>query len=195
MSELKDISSLREKDPAFSDKDIREMVTALYIRMQECWEAKNLEELRPNLSDALYSKSDLQLDNYRKNGMTNKVEDPRVTEVAVRGWKSNDNVDSLIISLSTCITDYVVKDSDGSVVRGRKDAIKYMEYEWELIRSSDVKTESDAERKVEICPNCGAAVDVNRTAKCEYCGSIITVKEFGWVLNSIKGISQKTANK
>ena len=43
------------------------------------------------------------------------------------------------------------------------------------------------------CPNCGAPLDLNHTAKCEYCGAIITAAEYDWVISAIKGISQRTS--
>ena len=42
------------------------------------------------------------------------------------------------------------------------------------------------------CPNCGAPLDVNHSAKCEYCGQVITVDDYDWVISQIKGISQVT---
>ena len=42
------------------------------------------------------------------------------------------------------------------------------------------------------CPNCGAPVELNASAKCLYCGSIITAESQTFVLNGIRGISQKT---
>ena len=43
-----------------------------------------------------------------------------------------------------------------------------------------------------ICPNCGAPVNINQTAKCEYCDSVITVENHDFVLSSIRGLAQRT---
>ena len=43
-----------------------------------------------------------------------------------------------------------------------------------------------------ICPNCGAPVEINASAKCPYCGSVITLEEHGFALNAIRAISQET---
>ena len=191
-SELMNLASLKQKDPNFSEADFSVMISNLYIRLQNCWAAKNIEELRPYLSDAVYSSADSQLDEYRKTNTTNRIEHPTVLGVDVRGWKSDGEMDSVIVSLRTRIVDYVVRDADDSLLSGSKTAEKFMEYEWELVRSSNTLTQTQQERTVHNCPNCGAPLNINRTAKCEYCGSIITVKEFDWVLNSIKGIYQQT---
>ena len=191
-SELNNISSLKQKDPLFSEEDIVSMVSNLYIRMQNCWSAKNIEELRPYLSDALYARTDAQLDQYRKSQTTNRIDRPAVLNVTLLGWKSSLNTDSIIISLRTRIVDYVIRDQDGSIVRGSNTAEKFMEYEWEIVRSSSVRTSDKKDNTVHNCPNCGAPLNINRTAKCEYCDSIITIKEFDWLINSIKAISQQS---
>ena len=42
------------------------------------------------------------------------------------------------------------------------------------------------------CPACGAPLDINATAKCPYCGSVVTVQQEEWALSSIKGLYQRT---
>jgi len=42
------------------------------------------------------------------------------------------------------------------------------------------------------CPNCGAPVEINASAKCPYCGSVITLEEHDFALNAIRAISQQT---
>ena len=37
------------------------------------------------------------------------------------------------------------------------------------------------------CPNCGAPTKITSSGKCEYCGSIITTGEHGWVLDKLEG--------
>ena len=110
----------------------------------------------------------------------------------IRGWKQDNENDILVIALRTRITDYVIKDDDSTVVRGNPNSEKFMEYEWELIRTKGVKTAERGTTVVKNCPRCGAPLNINHTAKCEYCDSVITVNEHDWVLNTIKGISQQT---
>ena len=42
------------------------------------------------------------------------------------------------------------------------------------------------------CPYCGAPLDINRSAKCEYCDNIVSTNDYDWCLASIKGLSQRT---
>ena len=43
-----------------------------------------------------------------------------------------------------------------------------------------------------ICPSCGAPLDINASARCPYCDSVIQRADHDWVICSIKGVSQVT---
>ena len=85
-------------------------------------------------------------------------------------------------------------DYTSEIVQGSQTAEKFMEYEWIITRKSGVVTTSETGGTRTVnCPHCGAPVDINKSAKCEYCDSILTVDSVDWVINTIKGISQHTA--
>lgn len=66
-----------------------------------------------------------------------------------------------------------------------------MVYEWDLVRTTGTKTEKDKPMQTVNCPNCGAPVEINASAKCPYCGSVITLEEHDFALNAIRAISRK----
>ena len=61
------------------------------------------------------------------------------------------------------------------------------------MRRNGVKTK-EAEDGVSCayCPNCGAPMKVTSAGQCEYCGSVITTGEFGWVLSNLDSVKQNT---
>ena len=69
-----------------------------------------------------------------------------------------------------------------------------MEYEIELTRKSGEVTKPEEEgQKADRCPHCGAPIKLNASAKCEYCGSVITKVNTDWAISAMRGISQRTA--
>ena len=147
------------------------------------------------MTDEFFGRMDRQLDAYRRNGQTNMIERISVLGVTVTGWSQQNGEDFMIARVKTRIVDYVINDKTGAVVRGSQTAEKFMEYEWTLSRKHGVKTGNGEGMTVHNCPNCGAVLNINQTAKCEYCGSIITVDSSDWVVTGIKGLSQRTAGK
>jgi len=192
---LTPINEYRSIDPTFSEEEFREKLSNLYVRFQNSWQDKKLDDVRPYLTDAFFSQIDRQLDAYRHNHQTNRIERISVLGVSLRGWKQEDGKDVIIAELRTRIVDYVVDDNTGNVIRGDAKAEKFMTYEWTLQRTSGMKSAESTGVTTETCPHCGAPVNINNSAVCEYCGSVLKSDTFDWAVSSIRGISQRTANK
>ncbi|MCR4644017.1 MAG: Tim44 domain-containing protein [Oscillospiraceae bacterium] len=191
-STLRNMAEYQQLDPQFSEAEFREKLSNLYVRFQNSWQAKNMEDLRPYLTDAMYAQFDRQLDNYRQNHQTNHVERISVLGVTLRGWKQESGKDVIVAELRTRIVDYVTDDNNGQLIRGSRAQEKFMTYEWTLMRTSGQTTDQTTGTTGQTCPHCGAHIDINHTAVCEYCGSVLTTDTFDWVVTSIKGISQQT---
>ena len=191
--DLNDIEDYVEKiDPLFSVSAMQNKLSNLYVRLQDQWCAKDLEPLRPYLTDELYAQSERQLNEIARAGQTPHVERISVLGVNIRGWLQRDGMDHIIAELSTRITTYTTDDETGEIIRGNPNLEKFMTYEWDVCRTTGIMTNTTEETKVINCPNCGAPVNINSTARCPYCSSIITVNDHDWLLYSIKGLSQRT---
>jgi predicted lipid-binding transport protein (Tim44 family)/DNA-directed RNA polymerase subunit RPC12/RpoP len=190
-SKLRSISEYRLRDTNFSEPELQEKISNLYVQMQNCWTAKNMESLRPYFTDTAYAQFDRQLDSYRKNCRTNYVERISVLDVSLLGWYEQKNNDCMVANVRARIVDYTKDDKTGNIISGSATTEKFMTYEYILVRSSDYVTNAqDKDIKTLNCPNCGASLDINHSAECPYCGSIITAKSYDWAISSIKGISQ-----
>ncbi len=193
LTTLKRIDDYLSLDPGFSESEFKEKVANMYVQFQNAWQKRDMEELRPYLTENLYAQCERQLQEFKRNRQTNRIERISVLDVNPVGWKQQDGNDIMVVRLRTRIVDYVVDDTTGNVIRGSNTAEKFMEYEWSLARTSG-KTTSDFEgTTAHSCPHCGAPLELNKSAKCEYCGSIIETDTFNWAVREIKGISQRTA--
>ena len=191
-NELRSMSSYSQVDPSFSASEFKEKLSNLYVRFQNDWQAKDLTELRPYLTDSYFAQMDRQLDKYRQSNQTNRVERIAVLGVELRGWKAEYDHDVIVAELKTRIVDYVVDDATGKIVRGSNSKEKFMTYEWTLIRTKGVITSRSTGTTSQTCPHCGAHIDINHSTVCEYCDSVITTDTFDWVVSNIKGLSQRT---
>ena len=171
------IEDLKKQDPAFSEEKMKEKIGNLYVRMQECWQFN------------------AQLNSLIKAGKTNYVDDIAVLGVDLTGFGQDDKHDIVTALVRVRIKDYTVDDATGAVVSGSKTAEKFMTYEWTMIRTKGAKSFERTEDAAKNCPNCGAPLDLNATAKCQYCGAVIQSADFDWVIKTIKGISQQTSGR
>lgn len=179
-------------DPSFDANAMQEKISNLYVQMQNCWTDKNIESLRPYFTDAFFTQMERQLNGLKSRGLTNHVDRIAVLGVNLRGFYKQGGDEHLIVELRTRIVDYTVQDSDKKLVSGDRNREKFMTYEWDMCRAEgSVTTKAGAMQSVS-CPGCGAPLSINTTAKCPYCGRVVTLDEHDWALCAIKGISQTT---
>ena len=192
ISELVPVSAFSALDENFDEAEFKEKVSNLYVRMQNAWQDKDLEPVRPYFTDAFFAQLSRQCEQMKKLGRTNYVDRIAVLGVDIRGFMQKNGEDHMIVTLRTRIVDYTLDDNTGKLVSGHTDKEKFMTYEWDMARASGKKTVKDGEMQRVSCPGCGAPLDINATAKCPYCDSIVTLDKHDWALVSIKGISQQT---
>ena len=189
---LKPVSEYRQLDEAFDETALTSKLSNLYVQMQDGWQKKDISPIRPYCTDAFYTQMDNQLQRKKQQGQTNYIERIAVLGVSFRGWCQEGGNDVLVARLNTRIVDYTLDDATGKLISGSKDKEKFMVYEWDLVRPTGTKTEKGETMQTVNCPNCGAPVEINASAKCPYCGSVITLEEHGFALNAIRAISQET---
>ena len=193
-SKLTPIAQYTALDPNFSEEKLKEKLSNLYIKMQECCTARDVEPIRPYFADSIYQQFDRQVRLHREQHVTNYIERIAILDVQIRGFYQENGSDVIIAELYTRITDYTLNDDTGAVVAGSRTAEKFMTYEYALSRPTGKITDPESEGVSERhCPNCGASLSVNESIKCPYCGSVLTFSDHEWTVHAIKGIRQQTA--
>ncbi|MDR0952023.1 MAG: TIM44-like domain-containing protein [Oscillospiraceae bacterium] len=193
--DLRPLSELKAADPNFSEDAMKEKIANLYVRLQGAWQAKDLRPVRTSLSDALYNQFDGQLEAFRKAKNTNFVDRIAVLGVTLDGWRREETNDCIVATLNTRIVDYTLDDVTGKLISGSQTKEKFMTYRWMLTRSAGMVTPKVDGGTVEIsCPSCGAPIELNQSARCAYCGSIVSSSDYDWLLSTIQGIAQRTGN-
>ena len=194
VKKLKTLEKYLALDPNFDEENIKTLMANLFVQMQDAWHAKDISPLRPYMTDAFYNQMDRQLDEFRKNHRTDYTERIAVLDVNIKGWRQSGGRDYLTVGLNSRFVSYVLDDVTGKLISGDREREKFLEYEIELSRKKGSLTRPEAEgMKSDTCPHCGAPIKLNASAKCEYCGSIITAVNTDWAICSMKGISQRTA--
>ena len=191
-SRLQPLGDLTITDPSFDANAMQEKISNLYVQMQNCWTDKNIESLRPYFTDALFTQMERQLNGLKNQGLTNYVDRIAVLGVNLRGFYKQGDKEHLIVELRTRIVDYTVQDSNNKLISGDRNREKFMTYEWDMCRTAGSVTSKEGVMHSVSCPGCGAPLSINTTAKCPYCGRVVTLDEHDWALCAIKGIAQST---
>lgn len=187
------MSDYLKLDSDFSATGVQEHMANLYVQMQNCWHNKNIEPVRPWLTDAFYNQMEGLLAPMRSKRETDYIERIAVLEASLKGYYQAGGMDFLVAAIRTRITVYTLDDRTGRVVSGSRNREKFMEYEWELTRRSGERTDrAKGGVKAVYCPHCGAPLDINASARCSYCGGTVIASSKNWAVCRIRGISQRT---
>lgn len=173
--------------PDYSETKMHEWIEKVYTALQKGWQEKDLSGVRQYLDDKSYRKYDMMLEvMYRKIGLTNIITNINVSDIRLADIQQNNGLDVLMYVVTAEITDYVVDDTTGHVVRGSQSARLQMTYRWALTRMHDVPM------MALICPCCGTTAEAGSDTACPCCGKPILNGRFDWIITDIQSIRKKT---
>jgi hypothetical protein len=185
------ITALRARDPNFNQQVFVDRAQMTFFVLQNAWMARNLEPARIYLSDAIYHRWKLQVDQFVALHKRDMLEDLAVNGCLIAKVASDANFDSITVRFDAIAKDYEVDDS-GKVVSGDKTIQPFTEF-WTFIRSQAARTRVGETAQITQCPNCGGPVSINESGICAYCKATVTTGQFGWVLNNITQASEWSA--
>jgi DNA-directed RNA polymerase subunit RPC12/RpoP len=177
------LAALQEKDPEFAFEALKERVQLIFDEIGQAWSSLQWERARPFLTDRLYMAQLYWIKAYRNQGLQNKLDNAKITNLEMVKITQDPFFDSITFRIWASGLDYTIEQATGKVVAGNKARPRpYSEY-WTLIRSVDAHGAAQVEKN---CPNCGAPLQINQSGYCEYCSSKITGGAFDWVLSRIE---------
>ncbi|MDD3049153.1 MAG: TIM44-like domain-containing protein [Bacilli bacterium] len=177
------IEKIKAVDPNFSADKFKTYAGEIYITLQEAWEAKDWKGVRPFESNALFNTHNRQIQEYIDMKKTDHMNMQNIREVTIAEFKEDGDQEVLVVKLYASLLNYVTDDESGKIIEGSNKNYVHRNYRLEFIRTKGVKSVVDKEINVTNCPNCGAPTNITSSGECEYCHSVITNGNYGWVLN------------
>lgn len=171
-------------DPDFSTESLKELAADTFLRLQQAWTSQQWDKARPLETDNLFGEHQLWMDAYRRQGLRNVLEDVQVTAVDLAKLHQDRFYESATLRLFASMKDYTVRVQDSQVYSGSATTPRRFSEYWTFVRRRGVTTSA---RSPEGCPHCGAPLDkISMAGECEYCSTVITRGDFGWVLSRIE---------
>lgn len=177
------ISLIQSEDPQFAPEAFKSYVSEVWITLQRAWESKSWQQVRPFESDSLFRLHHSQLQEYIDSGKTNYMKQQNVRSVTLANYQANAAQESVVVKLDASLLDYVKDDATGKLLEGSDSRYVHRSYRLEFVRKAGVKTVENQGINITNCPNCGAPTQITSSGQCEYCDSVITNGDYGWVLN------------
>ena len=179
------VARLREADPQFDEQQFYERAAAAFLKIQSAWSEQNIEPVRAFISDGIYERFSLQIQEQRDLGYRNRMENVVVRQTLLAQVESDEPFDVVTVRIRASALDYRQRLADGNRIAGTARTDTFVEF-WTFLRRRGVKTDSHRPGLIEgNCPNCGTDVTLNRSAKCTSCDSLLRSGQYDWVLCEI----------
>ena len=182
--EQHNLEQLKEKDPSFDKNAFLLRVKKGFIKLQEAWCAQNLNQVRAFISDGISERFKLQFAEQKEQGIRDHMENIIIRDITVAQIEFDKVFDTITVKITASAVDYMVDLKNGKFVSGSKAEEIFTEY-WSFIRRKGVLTIAGNGLLEGNCPNCGAPLEINESAKCDSCGALIKSGEYDWVLSEI----------
>jgi hypothetical protein len=179
---------LKAKDPGFNEQVFQDKVSLAFFKIQHAWCERNMNPARSFISDAVYNRFNLQLEEYVSKNQFNKLDELSLDKAEIMDLRSDANYDTIEVWITATARDYIVDDK-GTMVSDSKELSTWDE-KWSFVRSIKVQTLAKEGVQNYKCPNCGSPAQFNAVGECEYCHSNLTKYDFDWVLSEITQLNQ-----
>lgn len=179
-----DVSKITEVDPKLNITDFKTKAFNIYKDLQTAWMNFDTDTIRKLTTDEVYNMYSSQLETLKLKKQKNIMKDITLEEVKITDIKKVNNIITTTVYLRVKCYDYVIKETTGETVRGKNNQKVIIEYILSFVKSS---LNNKAEEK---CPNCGASVDINSSAKCPYCDSTLVKDSADYAMSKKTCIGQ-----
>jgi predicted lipid-binding transport protein (Tim44 family) len=129
---------LGQQDPSVKPEGLRKLADSTFRKLQECWEARNYEPMKPLMMPDLFNQHTAQLNGMIANHEINKIENLKVEYIDLVNVRYTEKPDQREFTalITAAARDYYVDDKTGKFLRGDKTPARFQEF-WTFHRVGD----------------------------------------------------------
>lgn len=176
------LENLIQEDKNFSEAKFKAKVDNIFIQLYAAVMKQDLQKVKHFLSDEVYEKYNQKIQSLQNKNQLQIYDELNVSDTNIVNISEYDDRFEIQVSLLSKYLDYLIDKDTKKFISGNRDV--RTEKRVRLIFSK-IKN-AKALGTVRSCNACGANMDLNKSGKCEYCGTIYELKEYDWVLESIE---------
>ena len=129
---------LGKLDPSVKPEGLRQLADSTFRKLQECWQARNYEPMKPLMMQDLFNQHTAQLNNMIANHEVNHIENLKVEYIDLVNVRYTEKPDQREFTalITATAKDYYVDDKTGRFLRGDKTPARFQEF-WTFHRFGD----------------------------------------------------------
>jgi len=129
---------LGKQDPSVKPEGLRQLTDSTFRKLQECWQARNYEPMKPLMMQDLFNQHTAQLNNMIANHEVNHIENLKVEYIDLVNVRYTEKPDQREFTalITATAKDYYLDDKTGRFLRGDKTPARFQEF-WTFHRFGD----------------------------------------------------------
>jgi len=129
---------LGKQDPSVKPEGLRQLADSTFRKLQECWQARNYEPMKPLMMQDLFNQHTAQLNNMIANHEVNHIENLKVEYIDLVNVRYTEKPDQREFTalITATAKDYYLDDKTGRFLRGDKTPARFQEF-WTFHRFGD----------------------------------------------------------
>ncbi len=144
---------------------------------------EDIELIKKFISEELYNMLTRQQKQLEKDNLDFRTEDLYVEDIKIIDYGKSLNKEEIKVLIEAKLKEYVVNNSDGSIIRGDSENLYTQKYIMTFLKKENNLEE---EGFIHNCPNCQAAIQQTELGKCKYCGTLIFPIRYNWTLTKFE---------
>ncbi len=183
-------TQLKERDPAFDERRFLARVENAFRKAQSSWCAQNLEPIRAFVSDGVYERFSLQIEEQKLDGWRQGMDNLTLGPLRLLHLESGPHFDTLSIRIDFQSDIHRLELATGKRISGSELARDSFAECWSFVRRRGSRSQGKDGLMEGMCPNCGAPLSMNQSAVCGQCDCLVRSGQFDWVLCEITQMSE-----
>ncbi len=180
---MEPISNYKSIDSLFNESAFCEKVSNLYYKYKICFSDNKLEEIEPYFTQECFEGILQRKAQLKASGRYYYAQRVTVLGTVIDGYTQTAEQDIIFANLNVRAVEYEV-DLNKNIVFGTQNE-QFLNGKVELVRTKGSKTLPKVSGSARNCPNCGAPLNLSKSARCEYCDSVLSNDPFNWKFNLI----------
>ncbi len=173
--------NIAEYDKTYSESIFKSKVDNMFVMLHTAIMLEDLPRVDHFIGDDVYSKYEAKLNELKKSNYRQMYDELNVKSTTIQSAEAVDDKIIVKVLIVSRYMDYILDKTTGKLVSGNdRSRVEKNNYLTLVKRISTDKL--GVSRK---CPGCGANMNINRSGKCEYCGTIFNTENFDWVITDI----------
>jgi len=181
---------LRASDPLFDEARFLGRAARAFRLAQDAWCRQELEPLSAFVSDGVFERFSLQVEEQRRDGWRQGMDGLHLGEPSIAHVEVGTEFESVTVHLPFEADIHRLSLADGTRLRGSGLPTRSFSEHWSFVRRRGTRSLAGEGLIEGKCPNCAAPLAMNRAARCAYCQCLARSGRFDWVLAEITQSSE-----